>query len=172
MVYRDWYSLFLLKYVSKVVCCMWERVNCSRPLFENIVTKEEIAQNKQFLHLPQCFPLKVHSIIKIFYFLPKYVQSRLLQNCPMRERVKVQFLLMASWHNSSHWVEGYRDHFEKWKMSREDLIFFRKNCILLFLKLSMFCITMLWHYFKPFPSYDNSAADDFEHILSKYRKSL
>ena len=24
----------------------------------------------------------------------------------------------------------------------------------------------------PFPSYDNSAADDFEHILSKNRKSL
>ena len=29
----------------------------SRQLFENIVTKEEIAQNKQFLLLPQCFPL-------------------------------------------------------------------------------------------------------------------
>ena len=25
---------------------------------------------------------------------------------------------------------------------------------------------------EPFPSYDNSAADDFEHILSKNRKSL
>ena len=32
---------------------------CSRRLFENIVTKEEIAQNKQFLLLPQCFPLLV-----------------------------------------------------------------------------------------------------------------
>ena len=29
---------------------------CSRGLFKNIVTKEEIAQNKQFLLLPQCFP--------------------------------------------------------------------------------------------------------------------
>ena len=32
---------------------------CSRRLFENIVTKEEIAQNVQFLLLPQCFPLLV-----------------------------------------------------------------------------------------------------------------
>ena len=32
---------------------------CSRWLFENIVTKEEIAQNVQFLLLPQCFPLFV-----------------------------------------------------------------------------------------------------------------
>ena len=32
---------------------------CSRRLFENIVTKEEIAQNMQFLLLPQCFPLFV-----------------------------------------------------------------------------------------------------------------
>ena len=31
----------------------------SRQLFENIVTKEEIAQNEQFLLLPQCFPLLV-----------------------------------------------------------------------------------------------------------------
>ena len=30
---------------------------CIRRLFENIVTKEEIAQNVQFLLLPQCFPL-------------------------------------------------------------------------------------------------------------------
>ena len=29
---------------------------CSRRLFENIVTKEEIAQNMQFLLLTQCFP--------------------------------------------------------------------------------------------------------------------
>ena len=29
---------------------------CCRRLFENIVTKEEIAQNVQFLLLPQCFP--------------------------------------------------------------------------------------------------------------------
>ena len=32
---------------------------CSRQLFENIVTKEEIAQNKQFLLLTKCFPLLV-----------------------------------------------------------------------------------------------------------------
>ena len=32
---------------------------CSRRLFENIVTKEEIAQNVQFLLLTQCFPLLV-----------------------------------------------------------------------------------------------------------------
>ena len=32
---------------------------CSRWLFENIVTKEEIAQIKKFLPLPQCFPLLV-----------------------------------------------------------------------------------------------------------------
>ena len=30
----------------------------------------------------------VHSIIEIFFFLTKYVQSRLLQNCWMREKVK------------------------------------------------------------------------------------
>ena len=29
---------------------------CRKQLFENIVTKEEIAQNMQFLLLPQCFP--------------------------------------------------------------------------------------------------------------------
>ena len=32
---------------------------CSRRLFENIVTKEEIAQNEQFLLLTQCFALLV-----------------------------------------------------------------------------------------------------------------
>ena len=32
---------------------------CSRRLFKNIVTKEEIAQNVQFLLFPQCFPLVV-----------------------------------------------------------------------------------------------------------------
>ena len=32
---------------------------CSRGFFENIVTIEEIAQNEQFLLLPQCFPLLV-----------------------------------------------------------------------------------------------------------------
>ena len=59
-------------------------------LFENIVTKEEIAQIEQFFLLTQCFPLSViviHSIKEIFHFLTKYVQSCLLQNCHMRERV-------------------------------------------------------------------------------------
>ena len=43
----------------------------------------------KFLLLPQCFPLLViDSIIAVFYFLTKYVQSRLLQNCRMRESVK------------------------------------------------------------------------------------
>ena len=32
---------------------------CSRQLFENIVSKEDIAQNVHFLLLPQCFPLFV-----------------------------------------------------------------------------------------------------------------
>ena len=32
---------------------------CGRQLFENVVKKEEIAQNEQFLLLPQCFPLLV-----------------------------------------------------------------------------------------------------------------
>ena len=32
---------------------------CNRLLFENIVTKEEIAQNVQFLLLTQCFPFLV-----------------------------------------------------------------------------------------------------------------
>ena len=51
-------------------CIPWKTVNpfphidafwrhCSRRLFENILTKEEIAQNVQFLLLPQCFPLVV-----------------------------------------------------------------------------------------------------------------
>ena len=39
---------------------------CSRQLFENMATKEEIAQNKQFLLLSPCFQL--YSII-ILYFI-------------------------------------------------------------------------------------------------------
>ena len=34
-------------------------IDAFRQLFENIVTKEEIAQIKQFLLLPLCFPLLV-----------------------------------------------------------------------------------------------------------------
>ena len=52
------------------IFCMQESLNpfphidafwrlCSRLLFGNIVRKEEIAQNEQFLLLPQCFPLLV-----------------------------------------------------------------------------------------------------------------
>ena len=51
---------------------------CSRQLFEIIVTKEEIAQNKQFLLLPQCFPLLVIGYpfnYRDFLFLSKYTQS-------------------------------------------------------------------------------------------------
>ena len=61
---------------------------CKLVNFENIVKKEEIAQNEQFLLLPQCFQLLV-----IGYpfnnrdVLTKYVQSRLLQNCLIKERV-------------------------------------------------------------------------------------
>ena len=94
--------------LSPVCCCilvmLWEfnpfphidafwRL-CLRQLFENQVTKEEIAQNVQFLLLLQCFPLFVivtHSIMEISYVLTKYVQSRLLQNCRMRERVNQPF---------------------------------------------------------------------------------
>ena len=64
---------------------------CSRRLFEKIVTKEEIGQKKQFLLLPLCFPLLVLSYpfnYRDYPFLTKYVQSRLLQNCQMRETVK------------------------------------------------------------------------------------
>ena len=71
--------------------------HCSRRLFENIVTKEEIAHNEHFLLLPQCFPLLVigypfnYTCIEIFYFLTKYVQSRLLQKCRKRERIKESY---------------------------------------------------------------------------------
>ena len=51
--------------------------------FLKTVTKEEIAQNVNFSF---CHKV-IHSIMEIFYVLTKYVQSRLLQNCRMRERV-------------------------------------------------------------------------------------
>ena len=59
--------------------------------FLKTVSKEGIAQIEQFLLLPQCFPLLVIGYpfnYRDFQFLTKYVQSRLLQNCRMRERVK------------------------------------------------------------------------------------
>ena len=46
-----------------------------RQLFENIVTKEEIAQNVHFLLLPQCFPPFCHRLsIQLWRF------SNILQN--------------------------------------------------------------------------------------------
>ena len=55
---------------------------CSRWLFKNIVTKEEIAQNKQFLLLPQCFPLLV-----IGYAFKICSKSSAAEFCCMRKRV-------------------------------------------------------------------------------------
>ena len=69
-----WYFPYFCLDAFKVVCCKFAVCGkgfnpfpdidafwrlCSRQLFENIVTKEEIAQNKQFLLLLQCFPLLV-----------------------------------------------------------------------------------------------------------------
>ena len=66
---------------------------------KNIVTKEEIAQNVQFLLLTQCFPLLVignpfnYGDFLYFDILTKYIQSRLLQNCRMRERVNDSLII-------------------------------------------------------------------------------
>ena len=59
----------------------------SRQLFENIVTKEEIAQNVQFLLLSQCFPLFVIGYPFNYVDFLCFDKSRLLQNCRMRKRV-------------------------------------------------------------------------------------
>ena len=88
-------------------CWMWEKVNpfpridafwrlYSRRLFENIVTKEEIAQYKQFLSRNvSSFSHRLSIQLYTFsIFLTKYVQSRLLQNCCMRERVNQQEVLL------------------------------------------------------------------------------
>ena len=48
---------------------------CSRRPFENIVTKEEIAQNEQFLLLPQCFPLLVISYPLNYRDIPFFLQN-------------------------------------------------------------------------------------------------
>ena len=85
---------------------------CSRLIFENIVTKEEIAQNAQFLLLPQCFPL-------LFIGYPFNYREFLVfdkicsKNCRMRERafilgmhipcnktvlVIAKYLLVWPWH--------------------------------------------------------------------------
>ena len=67
---------------------MLSEASAAESFFKNIVTNEEIAQNKQFLLLPQCFPLLVigypFNYIEILYFLTKYVQS-LLQKCRISE---------------------------------------------------------------------------------------
>ena len=70
---KRWDSQGILNHISLHVLALWflfvwfnpfPHTNaswrlCSRRIFENIVTKEEIAQNEQFLPLPQCFPLLV-----------------------------------------------------------------------------------------------------------------
>ena len=62
---------------------------CSRRLFENIVTKEEIAISPfATMFSTFCHRLSIQ-LWRFFYFLTKYVQSRLLQNCRMREKVKI-----------------------------------------------------------------------------------
>ena len=59
--------------------------------FENIVTQEEIAQNEQFLLLPQYFPFLVIgyplNYRNVLLKYTKYIQIRLLQNCRMMEWV-------------------------------------------------------------------------------------
>ena len=51
--------IFVLRCINNFphIYALWRF--CSRRLFENIVTTEEIAQNVQYLLLPQCFPLLV-----------------------------------------------------------------------------------------------------------------
>ena len=86
--------------------------------FENNMTKEEIAYDEQIILLLQCFQRNfsfchnVFNAISLFatmfstfshrlfiqlqrfsIFLTKYVHSNLLQNCRMRERVKVYSVL-------------------------------------------------------------------------------
>ena len=61
--------------------------------FKNIMTKEEIAHNEQFLLLPQSCPLLVigypFNYRDFLYSLTNCVQSRLLQISCMRRRVKL-----------------------------------------------------------------------------------
>ena len=51
---------------------------CSSRLLKNIVAKEEIAQNEQFLPLPQCFQL--HSWMFFSCFCQYILKSRLVRN--------------------------------------------------------------------------------------------
>ena len=41
----------------------------------------------------------IHLVIEIFFFLTKYIQRRLLQNCHMRERVKVSIVIASMLEN-------------------------------------------------------------------------
>ena len=71
--------------------------------------------------LATMFSTFIHSIIEIFYFLTKYVQSRLLQNCCMKERVNPrvvcfkgnQKLYICSRESVIHAIETNRSLFEK-----------------------------------------------------------
>ena len=73
---------------------------CSRWIFENIMTKEEIAQNVQFLLLPQCFPLFVISY-------PLWRFSMFLQN-----KFKVFCCIIVVWGKGliKSWIRLFLDH--------------------------------------------------------------
>ena len=93
---------------------------CSSWLFENMVTKEESAQNKQFLLMSLCF--QIYSIIVLsfkgsFQICSGYVfkvvccrfdvcfQSRLLQIWCMWERVNAcQYPFLTCWRICSRWL--------------------------------------------------------------------
>ena len=58
--------------------------------FENIVTIGEIAQDKQYLLLSQCFqsnPIVQHSLIQVSVFLFICFKSCLLPNCCLLDRI-------------------------------------------------------------------------------------
>ena len=71
---------------------------CSRRLFENRATKEEIAQDEQFILFATMFSTFSHRLsiqIKRFsIFITTYVQSHLLQNCCMGERVNTIYSII------------------------------------------------------------------------------
>ena len=69
--------------------------------------------------------------MEIFYVLTKYVQSRLLQNCRMRERFKSKSM-----------------------------------------NVSVRPPVSIDAYIQPFPTFDNSAADDIKKMSAKYERSL
>ena len=60
-----------------------------------------------------------YNIIEIFYFLTIYVQSCLLQNCCMRERVKLEekWLIMSNFSSSHNVFEG-KSMFESVKVRK------------------------------------------------------